>query len=60
MSELRKLDTNPIPDVDEIRLFAKVRNEAAKIPFFVSYYRDLGISRFSLLTMDRVIALSIF
>ena len=46
MSELRKLDTNPIPDVDEIRLFAKVRNEAAKIPFFVSYYRDLGISRF--------------
>jgi hypothetical protein len=46
MTALIRLDRNPIPDSDEIRLFAKVRNEAKKLPFFLSYYRALGVNRF--------------
>jgi Glycosyl transferase family 2 len=45
-SVLIRLDTNAISDSDEIRLFIKVRNEAKKLPFFLSYYRSLGISSF--------------
>jgi glycosyltransferase involved in cell wall biosynthesis len=46
MSALSRLDSNVIPDSDEIRLFAKVRNEAERLPFFFSYYRTLGVDRF--------------
>ena len=46
MTVLTRLDSNAVPDVDEIRLFAKVRNEAKRLPFFVSYYKTLGVSRF--------------
>ena len=41
-----RLDSNLIPEADEIRLFAKVRNEANKLPFWLSYYRALGVDRF--------------
>jgi len=41
------MDTNPIPNSDnEIRLFMKVRNEARRLPYFLNYYRQLGVARF--------------
>jgi hypothetical protein len=43
---LTRLDQNPIPQADEIRLFVKVRNEAARMPYFLTYYRRLGVDRF--------------
>lgn len=47
MTTLRKLDTRQIPVApDEIRLFSFVRNEAERMPYFLQYYRDLGVSRF--------------
>ena len=52
MKPLSRLDQNVIPDADEIRLFAKVRNEATKLPFFLSYYRSLGIERFFFIDND--------
>lgn len=46
-SNLKRLDMNPIPDSgNEIRLFAKVRNEVERLPFFLEYYRRLGVNRF--------------
>jgi hypothetical protein len=49
-SRLRRLDANPVPDsVTEIRLFAKIRNEAERLPFFLNYYRKLGVNRFFLI-----------
>lgn len=46
MTELSRLDDNVIPDIDEIRLFAKVRNEIDKLPFFLDYYKSLDVGRF--------------
>lgn len=46
MSSILRLDRNVIPGSDETRLFAKVRNEARRLPFFLSYYRRLGVNRF--------------
>lgn len=43
---LSRLDQHTIPNSDEVRLFAKVRNEALRLPFFLSYYRSLGVDRF--------------
>ena len=46
-SRLTRRDAHPIPDdPNEIRLFCKFRNEAARLPYFLSYYRDLGVQRF--------------
>jgi glycosyltransferase involved in cell wall biosynthesis len=46
-AEFARLDTKPIPaDPSEIRVFGKVRNEAAKLPFFISYHQRLGVGRF--------------
>lgn len=48
----KKLNLNPIihslvPEAPgEIRLFAKLRNEARRIPFFLKYYSRLGVDRF--------------
>ena len=44
---LGKQDSKPIAkDTDEVRLFLVVRNEIAKLPYFFSYYRNLGVGRF--------------
>jgi hypothetical protein len=44
---LEKQDSKPVPmDTDEVRLFLVVRNEVAKLPYFFSYYRNLGVGRF--------------
>ena len=47
LSRLERLDDNQICDSrTEIRLFAKVRNEALRLPYFLAYYRRLGVNRF--------------
>jgi hypothetical protein len=44
---LEKQDGKPvIKKTDEVRLFLVVRNEIAKLPYFFSYYRNLGVGRF--------------
>ena len=44
---LQRLDNYAIPDsATEIRLFAKVRNEAKRLPYFLDHYRRLGVDRF--------------
>lgn len=46
-SSLRRLDARPIPDgPDEIRLFVAARDEEIRFPFFLQYYRHLGVDRF--------------
>lgn len=43
----RRLDGRSIPAVKhEIRLFAKVKNERDFLPFFLRYYRRMGVDRF--------------
>ncbi len=47
LNGLDRLDKNVISNSeDETRLFMKVRNEARRLPYFLNYYRKLGISRF--------------
>lgn len=36
----------------DILLFACVRNEAARLPYFLSYYRDLGVKHFLIVDND--------
>jgi glycosyltransferase involved in cell wall biosynthesis len=44
---LEKQDGKPvIQNRDEVRLFLVVQNEIAKLPYFFSYYRNLGVGRF--------------
>lgn len=44
---LHRLDNNPITkDVYELRLFAIMRNEALRLPYFIEYYKRLGVDRF--------------
>lgn len=44
---LKRLDRNEISsDLSEIRLFSIMRNELVLLPFFLEYYRRLGVSRF--------------
>ena len=44
---LERLDNNFIPiSGSEVRLFAKVRNEVERLPFFLNYYRKFGVNRF--------------
>ena len=44
---LRPLSALP-PDVNraEVRVFLKARDEAARLPYFLAYYRALGVDRF--------------
>lgn len=45
---------------DEIVLISKVRNEALRLPFFLRYYRDLGVDRFVIVdngSTDRTVEL---
>jgi hypothetical protein len=44
---LSKLDDKPVLDnKNEMRLFLSVRNEEIRLPYFLTYYRELGIDRF--------------
>ncbi len=43
---LLSLSTPPPDTAPEVRVFVKVRNEAARLPHFLSYYRSLGADRF--------------
>ena len=46
-SSLIRKDLRPIPEApEEIRLFACIRNEATKLPYFFKFYRDMGVQRF--------------
>ncbi|WP_234685884.1 glycosyltransferase family 2 protein [Bradyrhizobium monzae] len=45
--ELVRQDRRDIPeDASEIRLFVVLRDEMLRLPYFLDYYRNLGISRF--------------
>jgi hypothetical protein len=51
--ELKRLDTHPIPDDrSEIRLFAVMRNEMLRLPYFLDYYRRAGVKRFFIIDND--------
>jgi Glycosyl transferase family 2 len=51
--DLKRLDTNPISeDKGEIRLFAVVRNETLRLPYFLDYYRRIGIKQFFVVDND--------
>lgn len=44
---LTKLDPIDVPDNrEEIRVFSTVKNEMLRLPYFLQYYRDRGVSRF--------------
>ncbi|MBV8576750.1 MAG: glycosyltransferase family 2 protein [Acetobacteraceae bacterium] len=44
---LDKLDEKPVANVEgEIRLFISMRNELSRLPYFLSYYRAMGVGRF--------------
>jgi glycosyltransferase involved in cell wall biosynthesis len=45
-----RLNERPIPEAQgEIRLFGVVRNEALRLPYFLQYYRRLGVDRMFIL-----------
>jgi glycosyl transferase family 2 len=45
--DLVRIDAHPISeDRNEIRLFGVVRDESLRLPFFLDYYRRLGVGRF--------------
>ena len=45
--ELRTLvDRTDLIAPDNILLFSTLRNERVRLPFFLRYYRDLGVSQF--------------
>jgi Glycosyl transferase family 2 len=46
-SELVRRDSRLIgEDKNEVRMFAVMRDEMLRLPFFLDYYRQLGVSRF--------------
>ena len=46
-AELVRRDARHIgTDRDEIRLFAVIRDETLRLPYFLEYYRQLGVARF--------------
>jgi hypothetical protein len=51
--DIKRLDEHWIPaDKNEIRLFGVVRNENLRLPYFLDYYRRLGVSRFFIVDND--------
>ena len=46
VGELIKLDGKNLSTSSSIRLFTVVRNEVARIPWFLDFYRALGVNRF--------------
>src|SRR5690349_8804254 len=52
-SDITRLDTQDIPDdLSEIRLFAVMKNESLRVPYFLRYYRRLGVKRFFIIDND--------
>lgn len=50
---LEQLDQrNPAAQSGEILLFSCVRNELPRLPYFLDYYRDLGVDRFVIIDND--------
>lgn len=44
---LARIDSNDIDvGVKDVLLFAKLRNEALRLPHFINYYKNLGVNRF--------------
>ncbi len=44
---LTRLDARPIPpESQEVRLFCKLRNELVRLPYFLQFYREMGVDRF--------------
>lgn len=44
---LKRMDALPLETTaDEIRVFTAIRNEAWRLPWFLDYYRKLGVDRF--------------
>lgn len=44
---LTRLDAREIPkNFEEIRVFTTVHNEMVRLPYFLKYYRNMGVSRF--------------
>src|SRR5689334_2342449 len=44
---LVRVDKKPVPaGKNEIRLFVAARNERLRFPYFLKYYRELGVDRF--------------
>ena len=52
--DLERIDSRFIAhdNHNEIRLFAVVRNESLRLPFFIEYYRKLGVDRFFFIDND--------
>ena len=51
--ELRTLvDRTDLIAPDNILLFSTLRNERVRLPFFLRYYRDLGVSHFLIVDND--------
>lgn len=47
VSKLTRLDNGPIEiSPDEIIVFACVRNESLRLPYFIDYHQSLGVDRF--------------
>ena len=46
IGELIKVDNKPMQSAAEIRLLTVVKNERVRIPWFLDYYRALGVERF--------------
>jgi Glycosyl transferase family 2 len=50
---LRRINPSPhCAPPGGIRLFARLRNEASRLPHFLHYYRNLGVDRFFLIDND--------
>jgi hypothetical protein len=53
--DLVRRDQRVIPDDrDEIRLFCALRDEALRMPYFLYYYRRLGVNRFFMVNNNSV------
>src|SRR5690349_10399577 len=51
--ELVRLDRHDIPDDrSEMRLFGVMKNESLRLPYFLEYYRGLGVKRFFIVDND--------
>lgn len=52
-TDLTRLDGRPIPDAPcEIRLLAHVRDERARLPYFLEHHRGIGVDRFFVIDND--------
>ncbi|MCO6400920.1 MAG: glycosyltransferase family 2 protein [Verrucomicrobia bacterium] len=50
---MRRLDRHPIPSAEgELRLYTAIRNEMLRLPYFLEYYRGLGVRRFFVVDND--------